>query len=55
MTVLDKAIVYATKFHVNDKAKQKWYYCGIAERLNKVQKTNAFKEFEELLFAVFGI
>lgn len=42
------------RFHVKDKAKQKWYYCGIAEQLNKVKDTNAFKEYLELLFAVFG-
>lgn len=42
------------RFHVKDKAKQEWYYSGIAERLNKVKNTNAFKEYIELLVAVFG-
>lgn len=31
-----------------------WYYSGIAERLDKVKETNAFKEYIELLFEVFG-
>lgn len=43
-----------SRFHVNDKSKQEWYYSGIAERVDKVKETNAFKEYLELLFAVFG-
>lgn len=42
------------RFHVKDKTKQAWYYCGIAQRLDKVQDMNAFKEYNELLFEVFG-
>ncbi len=43
-----------SRFHVNDKKKQQWYYCGIAERLDKLKDTNAFKEYVELLKIVFG-
>lgn len=42
------------RFNVKDKSKQEWYYSGIAERLDKVKVTNAFKEYIELLFEVFG-
>lgn len=42
------------RFNVKDKSKQEWYYSGIAERLDKVKDTNAFKEYIELLFEVFG-
>lgn len=42
------------RFNVKDKSKQEWYYSGIAERLDKVKGTNAFKEYIELLFEVFG-
>lgn len=41
------------RFNVKDKEKHKWYYCGVAEKLNKVKDTCAFKEYVELLFAVF--
>lgn len=42
------------RFNIKDKSKQEGYYSGIAERLNKVKNTNAFKEYIELLVAVFG-
>ena len=42
------------RFNAKDKSKQEWYYSGIAERLDKVKDTNAFKEYVELLFEVFG-
>lgn len=42
------------RFNVKDKPKQEWYYSGIAERLDKVKNTNAYNEYLELLFAVFG-
>ena len=42
------------RFNVKDKSKHEWYYSGIAERLDKVKNSNAFKEYLELLFAVFG-
>lgn len=42
------------RFNVKDKSKQEWYYSGIAERLDKVKDSNAFKEYLELLVAVFG-
>ncbi len=42
------------KFNVKNKSKQEWYYSGIAERINKLKETNAFKEYIELLVAVFG-
>ncbi len=43
------------KFHVSDKDEQKWYYDGIAVGLDKVKGTDAFQEYVELLFAVFGV
>ena len=43
------------KFNMKDKRMHKWYYCGIAERLDKVKDTNAFKEYVELLHKVFSI
>lgn len=42
------------KFHVSDRNKQEWYYSGVAERLDKLKEANAFKEYIELLVAVFG-
>ena len=42
------------RFNVKEKSKHEWYYSGVAERLNKVNETNAFKEYVELLFKVFG-
>lgn len=42
------------RFNVKDKSKQEWYYSGVAERLDKVKDANAFKEYVELLFEVFG-
>lgn len=42
------------KFNVKDKSKHCWYYTGIAERLDKVKSTNAFREYSDLLVAVFG-
>lgn len=42
------------RFNVKDKSKQEWYYCGIAERLDKVKDTIAFIEYKKLLFEVFG-
>lgn len=43
-----------SKFNVKDKAKHKWYYCGVAERLDKVKDACAYKEYVALLAAVFG-
>lgn len=42
------------RFNVKDKAKHAWYYCGVAERLDKVNGTNAYKEYVALLGIVFG-
>lgn len=42
------------KFNVKDKSKQGWYYCGVAERLDKVKDTCAFKEYSYLLTKVFA-
>lgn len=43
------------RFNVKDKSKHDWYYNGIAERLCKeIKETCAFKEYVELLVAVFG-
>ena len=42
------------RFNVKDKSKQAWYYCGVAQRLDKVNGTNAYKEYVALLNKVFG-
>ena len=42
------------RFNVKDKNKHAWYYCGVAERLDKLQDTNAYKDYVELLNKVFG-
>lgn len=42
------------KFNVKDKSKHCWYYSSIAKALDKVKDSNAFQEYTELLFAVFG-
>ena len=42
------------RFNVKDKNKQAWYYCGVADRLDKVNGTNAYEEYVELLYRVFG-
>ncbi|MCH5162826.1 MAG: bifunctional (p)ppGpp synthetase/guanosine-3',5'-bis(diphosphate) 3'-pyrophosphohydrolase [Clostridiales bacterium] len=42
------------RFNVKDKSKHEWYYGGIAEKLDKVRDTNAYKEYVELLYKVFG-
>ena len=42
------------RFNVKEKSKHEWYYKGIAERLDKVNSTNAYKEYVELLNKVFG-
>lgn len=41
------------KFNMKDKAKQGWYYGGIAERLDKVKDTHAYLEYSELVSKVF--
>ena len=41
-------------FNVKDKSKHAWYYCGVADRLDKVNGTNAYEEYVELLYRVFG-
>ena len=40
-------------FHVKDKAKQAWYYRGIAERLKPLKDTAAYREYVCLLEKVF--
>lgn len=42
------------RFNMKDKSKHKWYYCGIAERLDKVNDTDIFQEYSHLIEAVFG-
>lgn len=42
------------RFNQKDRKKHAWYYSGVAERLDKLKGTNAFKDYEELLFEVFG-
>ena len=42
------------RFNVKEKAKHAWYYGGVAERLDKVNDTNAFKEYVALFQKVFG-
>lgn len=42
------------KFNVKDKKMHAWYYYGVKRNLDKVKDTNAFEEFSELLYAVFG-
>ncbi len=42
------------RFNVKDKSKHAWYYKGIAERLNKVKNTQAFKEYANLILLVFN-
>lgn len=41
------------KFNMKDKSKQGWYYCGIAERLDKVKDTHAYLEYLWLTNKVF--
>lgn len=42
------------RFNVKDKSKHAWYYSGVAERLcSEIKETCAFKEYLELLVAVF--
>lgn len=43
------------KFNVKEKSKHSWYYTSIAENLDKVKNTCAFKEYIELLVAVFSV
>lgn len=42
------------KFNVKDREKQGRYYCGVADRLDKVKDTVAYGEFVRLLSEVFG-
>ena len=42
------------RFNMKDKSKHGWYYGGVAERLDKLTDTNAYKEYVELINKVFG-
>lgn len=42
------------RFNMKEKSKHEWYYCEIAERLDKVKDTDIFQEYLKLLGAVFG-
>lgn len=41
------------RFNQKDKEKHAWYYRGIAQRLNYIQDTYAYKEYCELLKGIF--
>lgn len=43
------------RFNVKEKAKHAWYYGGVAERLDKLRDTAAYKEYVRLLNLVFGL
>ncbi|HQC55382.1 MAG TPA: HD domain-containing protein [Clostridia bacterium] len=42
------------RFNQKDKDKHKWYYSGVADRLNLLDNTCALKEYRELVAKVFG-
>jgi myo-inositol-1(or 4)-monophosphatase len=42
------------RFNQKDKREHHWYYASIAEALNMLEKTLAWKEFDTLVRAVFG-
>ena len=42
------------RFNQKDKREHHWYYASIAEALNMLEATPAWKEFETLVRAVFG-
>lgn len=42
------------RFNVKDKSKHAWYYCGVAQKLDKVADTTVYEEYTQLLSKVFG-
>ena len=42
------------RFNIKDKQRQSWYYSGIADRLDKINDTDAWKEYQYLIIKVFG-
>lgn len=41
-------------FHAKDRKDHEWHYRGLAASLRELQKTFAYKEFEQLINQVFG-
>lgn len=41
-------------FRIHDRKEHEWHYRGLVESLHELQDTFAYKEFEELVYQVFG-